>query len=72
MIALNRNFMSLLREDPFKREPPRHIRAVLYQYRFSSPAKRRESGSWVDSRTQGTLRPRFDPPAIALTRPLKC
>ncbi len=36
----------LLAGDPFPRKPPRRIRAVLYEYRFTTPAERRRTGRW--------------------------
>lgn len=35
--------LSLIANDPFPAEPPRHVRAVLYRYRFARPG---ESESW--------------------------
>lgn len=37
---------SLLRSNPFPHEPPRHVRAQLYRYRFSTRRERRETGAW--------------------------
>ncbi|GAA2066920.1 lipase maturation factor family protein [Streptomyces albiaxialis] len=36
----------LLRTNPFPEAPPRHVRALLYRYRFTTPAERRETGDW--------------------------
>lgn len=38
--------LSLLKTNPFPDRPPRMVRALYYRYRFSTPAKRRESGRW--------------------------
>ncbi|MDH3403278.1 MAG: lipase maturation factor family protein [Acidobacteriota bacterium] len=38
--------LALLAPSPFPERPPRLIRAVLYDYRFTTPAERRESGAW--------------------------
>ena len=38
--------VALLEYDPFKGEPPRQIRATMYQYRFSTGAERRSTGDW--------------------------
>ncbi len=35
----------LLEETPFDR-PPRYVRTVLYDYRFTDPEERRDSGRW--------------------------
>jgi hypothetical protein len=42
----DRDSMSLLRSNPFPDHPPRFVRARLYQYEFTSPEERRESGHW--------------------------
>ncbi|HLH42752.1 MAG TPA: lipase maturation factor family protein, partial [Bryobacteraceae bacterium] len=38
--------LGLLRANPFPHRPPRHVRALLYQYQFTSPAEREDSGKW--------------------------
>jgi len=36
----------LLAENPFPGRPPRHVRAVLYEYRFTTPEERGRTGRW--------------------------
>ena len=38
--------MRLLGDDPFAGHPPRHLRAVLYRYRFSDRVSSRTGGVW--------------------------
>jgi lipase maturation factor 1 len=38
--------IDLLAYDPFPAHPPRYLRAVLYDYRFTSAAVRRRTGAW--------------------------
>ena len=38
--------LRLLRKDPFAGRPPRYIRAVLYDYRFTDAATRKRTGAW--------------------------
>ncbi len=38
--------VGLLRENPFKDAPPRHIRAALYDYRFSTYEEKRAEQCW--------------------------
>ncbi|HET7535270.1 MAG TPA: lipase maturation factor family protein [Candidatus Didemnitutus sp.] len=38
--------LDLLAANPFPHQPPRQIRAVLYEYKFTSPAERASSGNW--------------------------
>ena len=36
----------LLKTNPFAAEPPRYLRAEIYDYEFTSPAERRRTGAW--------------------------
>ncbi|MCG3150347.1 MAG: hypothetical protein PCFJNLEI_03830 [Verrucomicrobiae bacterium] len=36
----------LLAINPFPTQPPRYVRALLYEYRFTTPAERRATGQW--------------------------
>lgn len=36
--------LALLENNPFPDEPPRHVRALLYRYEFTSPQQRAENG----------------------------
>ncbi len=38
--------LRLLAHNPFPAHPPQHIRAVLYEYKFTTPAVRQRSGNW--------------------------
>ncbi|MBZ4417966.1 lipase maturation factor family protein [Myxococcus sp. RHST-1-4] len=38
--------LKLLERNPFPDKPPRMVRAVLYDYRMSSPEERRRTGDW--------------------------
>lgn len=38
--------LALLRHNPFPDAPPVHVRALLYEYRFSTPDERKETGQW--------------------------
>jgi hypothetical protein len=42
----DRATLALLRDNPFPAEPPRHVRARLYLYRFTTWRERRESRQW--------------------------
>jgi hypothetical protein len=37
---------ALLEKNPFGNQPPRYIRAVMYDYRFTTPEERRATGRW--------------------------
>lgn len=38
--------LRLLAKNPFPDHPPRYVRALLYEYRFTTPEERRETGAW--------------------------
>ena len=38
--------LNLLHTNPFPAEPPRYVRATLFQYHFTTPAQRRRTGAW--------------------------
>jgi len=38
--------LDLLADNPFPDDPPTHVRAVRYRYRFTTPAERADSGRW--------------------------
>jgi len=38
--------LALLDQNPFPEQPPRYIRATLYDYRFTNDAERRQTGNW--------------------------
>ncbi len=37
---------ALFGENPFHDRPPKHVRALLYRYRFSTPEERQSTGAW--------------------------
>jgi hypothetical protein len=46
LLAGDSAVLSLFREDPFPQAPPRYVRAVLWQYWFTSMAEKRRTGNW--------------------------
>jgi len=38
--------LRLLKANPFPDAPPKHIRALMYEYRFTTPEERRRTGQW--------------------------
>ncbi len=47
----------LLRVNPFLNSPPRQIRCVVYDYRFSTPAERKATGAWWRRERRGLYCP---------------
>lgn len=54
--------LGLIRHNPFPDEPPASIRAILYEYRFTSPGERAETGAVWTRKKLGVYMPR-----VALT-----
>ena len=46
LLTNNRDVLSLFADNPFSKQPPQQIRAVLWQYWFTSMAEKRATGNW--------------------------
>jgi hypothetical protein len=42
----DRSTLGLLKTNPFPGQPPRYVRALLYEYHFAHPSERSQSGLW--------------------------
>ncbi len=49
--------LSLLKSDPFITGPPKYVRALFYEYHFTTPAERRLSGHWWKRELKGAYCP---------------
>jgi predicted DCC family thiol-disulfide oxidoreductase YuxK len=49
--------LSLLATDPFDGKPPRYLRALVYDYRFTDAATRRATGAWWSRDLRGLYCP---------------
>jgi hypothetical protein len=49
--------LALLEHNPFPDRPPRFVRAVKYDYEFTTPAERAETGQWWRRRETGIFQP---------------
>jgi hypothetical protein len=45
--------LNLLGRNPFAKQQPAHIRILVYRYRFTTPAERRQTGAWWVRRRLG-------------------
>lgn len=54
--------VELLDKNPFAEQPPRYLRALLYEYTFTSPEEIFESGKWWDRHLLGPFSPVFTTP----------
>ncbi|OBG64759.1 MULTISPECIES: lipase maturation factor family protein [unclassified Mycobacterium] len=58
LLCNDRPTLRLLRRNPFPDAPPRYVRALLYEYRFTTPAElRRERAWWHRTLIGGYVRP---------------
>lgn len=60
--------LKLLRHNPFPDAPPRHVRAQLYRYRFTSPSELRRDRAWWHRGLVGTFVPPVSLPAVTQLR----
>ena len=53
----DQDVLGLFRGDPFASAPPKFVRAVLWQYWFSTPEEKRTQGIWWTRKLLGTYAP---------------
>jgi len=46
LIQGDRGTLGLLRSNPFPERPPRYMRGLYYEYRFTTPDEHRQNGDW--------------------------
>jgi predicted DCC family thiol-disulfide oxidoreductase YuxK len=46
--------LQLIKQNPFPGQPPKYLRAMIYQYRFTNFAERRRAGNWWKRELLGT------------------
>jgi hypothetical protein len=56
--------LALLEDNPFPEKPPAYLRAQLYNYRFTTPEEKAETGQWWRRELEGDYYP-----AVALNKP---
>jgi len=56
--------LSLLRTNPFPDKPPHYVRALLYEYHFTTPQERKRTGTWWKRTMTGSYFP-----AVSLQTP---
>jgi len=49
--------LALLGPNPFPKQPPKYIRALLYEYHFTDRATRRATGAWWRRELKGVYVP---------------
>ena len=58
--------LKLIAKNPFPDKPPKYVRVIVYDYRFSDPATRRATGAWW---VRKPLRFRISPSALPARHP---
>ena len=58
--------LALLKTNPFTHEPPRYVRARLYDYRFTTPEELQRTGAWWHRQPKGEYLP---PISLEMLRP---
>ncbi len=49
--------LALLEKNPFPGDPPRYVRAMVYEYSFTTWSERRQTGAWWKRKPLGTYLP---------------
>jgi len=57
LLSNSQPVLDLLATNPFSSRPPRYVRALLYDYRFSDPATRAATGQWWVRKLSGLYFP---------------
>ena len=57
LLQNDKDVLSLFAGDPFASAPPKYVRAVLWQYWFSTPEQKRSEGVWWTRKLLGAYAP---------------
>jgi hypothetical protein len=60
LLQNDRDVIGLFRSDPFDGSPPKQVRAVLWQYWFTSMDEKRRTGNWWKRRYLGLYAPALE------------
>ncbi len=60
LLSNDQDLLALFARNPFEREPPNQIRAVLWQYWFTTMAEKRASGLWWRRQQVGLYAPTLE------------
>jgi len=60
LLAADKDVLALFARDPFAGEPPRQVRAVLWQYWFTTWAEKQANGPWWHRRLLGLYAPTLE------------
>jgi hypothetical protein len=60
LLTNDKDVLTLFARNPFAREPPRQVRAVLWQYWFTTMAEKRATGMWWRRQMLGLYAPTLE------------
>jgi len=60
LLSNDKDVLALFAANPFPKAPPRYVRAVLWQYWFTSMAEKREHGLWWQRKFIGLYAPEIE------------
>jgi hypothetical protein len=60
LLSNDKDVLELFAGNPFSREPPRQIRAVLWQYWFTTMDEKRQTGAWWRRQMLGLYAPTLE------------
>jgi hypothetical protein len=60
LLTGDKDVLSLFAGNPFPHEPPRRVRAVLWQYWFTTPAEKQAQGTWWRRQLLGLYAPTLE------------
>ena len=60
LLSNDKDVLRLFRQNPFASSPPRQVRAVLWQYWFTSMAEKRTTGNWWRRELIGAYAPTLE------------
>ena len=46
LLSNDKDVLNLFAKNPFPQAPPKYVRAILYQYWFTTMAEKRATGNW--------------------------
>ena len=71
LLAGDQDVLALFASDPFAGEPPRQVRAVLWQYWFTTLAEKQANGLWWHRRLLGLYAPTLEREPDGIVRVLE-
>jgi lipase maturation factor 1 len=60
LLSNNKDVLELFADNPFAAEPPRQVRALLWQYSFTSMEEKRKTGMWWRRKLLGLYAPTLE------------